>query len=109
MPIGPIGSVTYANQMIFVQAIKQADAQNALHVQHAAALAMQNEKESNVQEVVATEESYQINPDKEHERQKHEEESGANQEQYHHKDDQENQTDTPQESTLEASLLDIKA
>ena len=42
MPIGPIGSVTYANQMMFVQAIKQADAQNALHVQHAAALAMQN-------------------------------------------------------------------
>ena len=45
MPVGPIGSVIYANQMIPVQASKQTEVQNALQMQSAVAAALQNEKE----------------------------------------------------------------
>ena len=45
MPISPVGSVIYANQMLAVQAMKQADTQHALILQNSAAVAIENETE----------------------------------------------------------------
>ncbi len=103
MPVGPVGSVIYANQMIPVQASKQTEVQNALQMQSAVAAALQNEKEDEVQDIRPTEETYKIDPEKEHERQRDDEENSA----------EENPTpsdDSEEEiSTLPPRLLDIKA
>ena len=79
--VGPIGNVIYANQMVTVQAGKQMDYLNSLQMQSALAEALQDEKEEVVKEVRPTEESYKIDPENEHERQRDDEESGATQEQ----------------------------
>ena len=105
MPVGPIGSVIYANQMIPVQASKQTEIQNALQMQSAVAAALQNEKEDEVQDVRPAEETYKIDPEKEHERQKNEEEQGATAEEYKRDGKEHDEEDTP----LHVGLLDIKA
>ena len=101
MPVGPIGSVIYANQMIPVQASKQTEVQNALQMQSAVAAALQNEK----QDVRPAEETYKIDPEKEHERQKNEEEQGATAEEYKRDGKEHDEEETP----LHVGLLDIKA
>ncbi len=106
MPVGPIGSVIYANQMIPVQASKQTELQNALEMQSIVAAALQNEKEDEVQEIRPAEESYKIDPEKEHERQKNEEEEGATQEEYK-RDEKERKEE--EKKPLHVGLLDIKA
>lgn len=106
MPVGPVGSVIYANQMIPVQASKQTELQNALEMQSIVAAALQNEKEDEVQEIRPAEESYKIDPEKEHERQKNEEEEGATQEEYK-RDEKERKEE--EKKPLHVGLLDIKA
>jgi len=108
MPVGSIGSVVYTNQMIPVQASKQTEVQNALQMQSAIAAAMQNEKEDEVQDVRPAEETYKIDPEKEHERQKREEESGATEEEYK-RANQEHHDHKEEETPLHVGLLDIKA
>ena len=81
MPVGPIGSVIYANQMVTVQAGKQMDYQNSVQMQSMVAEAMQHEKEEVVEEVRPAEETYKIDPEHEHEREKNDEESGMTEEQ----------------------------
>ena len=108
MPVGSIGSVVYTNQMIPVQASKQTEVQNALQMQSAIAAAMQNEKEDEVQDVRPAEETYKIDPEKEHERQKREEESGATEEEYK-RENQEHHEHKEEETPLHVGLLDIKA
>ncbi len=106
MPVGPVGNVIYANQMIPVQASKQTELQNALEMQSIVAAALQNEKEDEVQEIRPAEESYKIDPEKEHERQKNEEEEGATQEEYK-RDEKERKEE--EKKPLHVGLLDIKA
>lgn len=108
MPVGSIGSVIYTNQMIPVQASKQTEVQNAIQMQSAIAAAMQNEKEDEVQDVRPAEETYKIDPEKEHERQKREEESGATEEEYK-RENKEPKEHAEEEIPLHVGLLDIKA
>lgn len=80
MAIGPIGAHIYVNQNMQVQASKQTDFQNRLEMQNLQAAAVANEKNKEVTEVRPTEETYKIDPENEHEKQKREEESGAKEE-----------------------------
>ncbi len=106
MPVGPVGSVIYANQMIPVQASKQTEHQNALEMQSLVAASLQNEKEDEVQDVRPAEETYKIDPEKEHERQKNEEEQGATEEEYK-RDEKERKEE--EQKPYHVGLLDIKA
>jgi len=110
MAIGPVGNIIYSNQMMHVQASKQNDYQNSIQMQSVLATALQNEKDEEVQEVRPAEESYRIDPENEHERQKHDEESGATKEQMKQaNENDENEAKEDEEKPLHQGLLDIKA
>ncbi|MDD3342324.1 MAG: hypothetical protein PHR87_01980 [Sulfurospirillaceae bacterium] len=106
MPVGPIGSVIYANQLTTLQASKQGDYQNRVDIQNAAAAALLNEKEDEIQEVRPTEETYRIDPENEHEKQKRDEESGEKEEEIRQEKHAHTQDD---EEPTHLGLLDIKA
>lgn len=108
--VGAIGNVIYANQMVTVQAAKQMDYQNSVQMQSMIAEAMQNEKEEIVEDIRPAEESYKIDPENEHEHQKHEEESGATQEQMKQEEELAEQS-VPEEDTsvIHEGHLDVKA
>ncbi len=110
MAVGPVGNIIYSNQMMHVQASKQNDYQNSIQMQSVLATALQNEKDEEVQEVRPAEESYRIDPENEHERQKHDEESGATKEQMKQaNENDENEAKEDEEKPLHQGLLDIKA
>ncbi len=110
MAVGPVGNIIYSNQMMHVQASKQNDYQNSIQMQSVLASALQNEKDEEVQEVRPAEESYRIDPENEHERQKHDEESGATKEQMKQaNENDENEAKEDEEKPLHQGLLDIKA
>ncbi|MBP1681208.1 MAG: hypothetical protein H6Q35_1547 [Proteobacteria bacterium] len=108
--IGSIGNVIYANQMIPVQAGKQMDYLNSVQMQSALAEAMQNEKEEVIEEVRPAEESYKIDPENEHERQKHDEESGATEEQMKQEEHEAHLVEEEEEvPAVHDGHLDVKA
>ncbi len=76
MGISPIGGIIYTNQNMQVPASKQIDFQNKLDLQNVMAAEVLNEKEKEIEEVRPTEESYKIDPEKEHEKERHDEEAG---------------------------------
>ena len=80
MAVSPVGAMIYTNQNMNAAAVKQTDFQNRLDMQNVAAMASSNEKNKEIEEVRPTEETYKIDPEKEHEKQKKEEESGAKEE-----------------------------
>lgn len=45
MPVGPVGSIIYANQVMHLQAVKQTDYQNSIQMQGVIAASMTKEKE----------------------------------------------------------------
>lgn len=106
MPVGPIGNVIYANQVMHLQASKQNDLQNSIQMQSAIASAMTQEKEEEVADVRPAEETYKIDPEKEHQKEKEDEESGAKQEQMRQV---EHEQEEDEEAPLHVGLLDIKA
>ncbi len=105
MAISPLGSVIYTNQSVTAAATKQTAVQNRNEMQSVMASAIANEKEEVVKEVRPTEETYKIDPEKEHQKQKNEEESGAKEEETtkdtKHKHLKQSEEDTP------TSILDI--
>jgi hypothetical protein len=111
MPVGSIGNVIYANQMVTVQAGKQMDYQNSVQMQSAIASAMQNEKEEIIEDVRPTEETYKIDPEHEHEHQRREEENGASEEQMKQKEELAEHHETKEEEVpaVHDGHLDIKA
>jgi len=80
MPVGPVGAMIYTNQNMNAAAVKQTDFQNRLDMQNVAAMASSNEKNKEIEEVRPTEETYKIDPEKEHQKEKNEEETGAKEE-----------------------------
>jgi len=80
MAITPLGGVIYANQNMQIPASKQIDFQNKLDLQNVMAAEVLNEKEKEIEEVRPTEESYKIDPENEHEKEKNDEESGEKEE-----------------------------
>lgn len=106
MPVGPIGNVIYANQLMTLQASKQGDHQNRVDMQNVMAAAMLNEKEDEVNEIRPTEETYRIDPENEHEKQKHDEESGEKEEEIRRESKEHSKEE---EVAPKIGLLDIKA
>lgn len=76
MAITPLGGVIFANQNMQIPAAKQIDFQNKLDLQNVMAAEVLNEKEKEVEEIRPTEESYKIDPQNEHEKEKQDEQSG---------------------------------
>jgi len=106
MAISPVGAMIYTNQNMNAAAVKQTDFQNRLDMQNVAAMASSNDKGKEVREIRPTEETYKIDPEKEHQKQKNEEETGAKEEETtkdtkHKHLKQSDDDDTP------TSLLDI--
>ena len=106
MPVGPVGSVIYANQVMYLQASKQMDHQHSIEMQNVLAAAIVNEKENEVGDVKPAEETYKIDPEKEHQRETHDEESGAMEEQMKQ---EKHEKEEDEEKPLHVGLLDIKA
>lgn len=77
MAVTPIGNMIYVNQNMQVSASKQTDFQARLDAQNLAANEASNEKEKDIQEVRPTEETYKVDPEKEHEKDKKEQEQEA--------------------------------
>jgi hypothetical protein len=105
MGISPIGGVIYANQNMQVPAAKQIDFQSKLDLQNVMAAELLNEKEKEVEEVRPTEETYKIDPEHEHEREKKDEESGEKENEEKLMSKAEKQIKEKKQST---HLLDIK-
>ena len=106
MAISPLGGVIYANQNMQVPAAKQIDFQNRLDLQNVVAAELLNEKEKEVEEVRPTEESYKIDPEHEHEREKKDEESGEKKEE--EKMVEKIAKKNKKEKVISKHLLDIK-
>ena len=106
MPVGPVGNVIYANQVMHLQASKQSDHQNSIEMQGVIAASMTKEKENEIEDVRPAEETYKIDPEKEHQRETDDEESGVmNERTKQEKHEKEDDEDKP----LHVGLLDIKA
>ena len=108
MAIGPLGSVIHTNQNMVAAASKQNDFQNRQELQNVAATTVANEKDKEIKEVRPPEETYKIDPEKEHEKQKKEEESGAKEEETtkdtKHKHLKESEDDDTSQSKLDITV-----
>ncbi len=76
MAISSLGGVIFANQNMQIPASKQIDFQNKFDLQNVVAAKLLNDKDKEVGEVKPTEETYKIDPDKEHEKEENDENSG---------------------------------
>lgn len=106
MAISPVGAMIYTNQNMNAAAVKQTDFQNRLDMQNVAAMATSNEKDKEVREIRPTEETYKIDPEKEHQKQKNEEETGAKEEETT-RDTQHKHLKQNDDDDSPTSLLDI--
>lgn len=106
MAITPVGGMVYANQGMQAPATQQAEFQQRLDAQNSAAMVATNEEQKEIEEVRPTEESYEVDPEKEHEQQKHDEEAGAEEEQILSKKNENDDEVISLES--DEHLLDIK-
>ena len=69
MAVSPVGNAIYVNQNMHVAASKQNDQLNRFEIQNFYAANAANEKDKVIQQVRPTEESHEINPDKEQNKQ----------------------------------------
>ncbi len=105
MAITPVGGMVYANQNMQAPATKQADFQQRLEAQTSAAMVASNEEKKEIEEVRPTEETYELDPDREHEKEKSDEEAGAEEEQMYSKN---HKREHEEDEEGEHHLLDIK-
>jgi regulator of protease activity HflC (stomatin/prohibitin superfamily) len=104
MEVTPTSNITHVHQNTLVASTKQADFQNRLDVQNNAIQESLKEKEKEVEEIRPTEETYRIDPEKEHER-NHKEQEGEAYEAL--AENEEDKSDKSQNSG-ETRLLDIR-
>ena len=76
MAVTPLHNIIFVNQNMNVAASNQTSQFNRFDIQQAAAQALANEKEKRIEETRPAEESYKIDPEKEHQRQEAREEAG---------------------------------
>ncbi len=76
MALSSLGGVIFANQNLQIPASKQIDFQNKFDLQNVVAAKLLNDKDKEVGEVKPAEETYKIDPNKEHEKEKSDENSG---------------------------------
>jgi hypothetical protein len=80
MAITQLHGILFANQNMQVAASKQIDLQGRVDFQNIAAAAAANEKSREIEETRPTEEGKNINPDREHNKERADEEAGAKEE-----------------------------
>ena len=88
MAVGPVGSVIYTNQNMNVAASKQNDHQNRIELQNVINSPLSEEKKE-VKAIRPTEETYKIDPENEHEKDKHKQEENNQDEEIESQKDEE--------------------
>lgn len=107
MAISPVGGMIYANQNMQAPATQQAEFQQRLDAQNTAAMVASNEEKKEVEEIRPTEETYEMDPEREHEKEKNDEEAGAEEEQVLLEQDNDEDMDFIDPDSQD-HLLDIK-
>ena len=105
MAIGPIGAINYANQAMPAQTKIQANFQNRLDMQSSVAAAIQEDDKKEIEDIRPSEESYKIDPENEHEKEKQDEQSGEKEKEAEFLDKIEKSAKNKKSTT---HLLDIK-
>ena len=110
MAVGPIGAIAYANQAMPAQTKMQANFQNRIDMQSEVATAIQDADKKEIEDIRPTEETYLIDPDREHEKDR------SNQEQSRRENKEKKQSDAEAEAEEEEVAwaatqkhIDIKA
>ena len=115
MAVTPLGNTIFINQNVNMVSNKVADIQNRFDLQNLAAASLASDEKQEVSEVRPTEETYKIDPQNEHEKQKGRQEQGelASEQKGENSDDDENSeervaaNDFPQASPV-FQHLDLK-
>ena len=76
MAVTPLGNTIFINQNVNMVSSKVADVQNRFDLQNLAAASLASDEKQEVSEVRPTEETYKIDPENEHEKQKGRQEQG---------------------------------
>jgi len=76
MAVTPLGNTIFINQNVNMVSNKVADVQNRFDLQNLAAASLASDEKQEVSEVRPTEETYKIDPQNEHEKQKGRQEQG---------------------------------
>ncbi len=106
MAVGPIGAIAYANQAMPAQTKMQANFQNRIDMQNEVATAIQDADKQEIEDIRPTEETYLIDPDREHEKDR------SNQEQSRGERREKKEDNTEEEETVQVVTqkhIDIKA
>ena len=114
MAVTPLGNTIFINQNVNMVSNKVADVQNRFDLQNLAAASLANDEKQEVSEVRPTEETYKIDPENEHEKQKGKQEQGefASEQKGENSDDEDSEehvaaNDFPQASPV-FQHLDLK-
>ena len=78
MAVGPIGNAIFVNQQTATVASVQGNQNNRFDLQNVMAQAATNEKDEKVMEVRPTEENYEVDEDREHQKNEADQESKRN-------------------------------
>lgn len=110
MSITPIGNTTFVNQNAPVASQVQANNQARFDMQAALATKLAGEQDNEVQQVRPTEETYRIDPQNQHEKEKGEQEAEAFEQEtrQNNKADEDSVEDLQTQSADEGHMLDIK-
>lgn len=110
MAISPVAGMVYANQGMQAPATTQAEFQNRLDAQTAAAMVASQEEKAKVEEIRPTEESYLIDPENEHEKDKADQEQEEQSEEETEEEEEEKKEvkQLAPDEIEEDFLLDIK-
>ncbi len=111
MPISSLDAITYANQNMQVAASKQTDYRGRIDFQNVIAAARINEKTNAVTDVDDLLESVEIDPQKEHNRERAEEETGEKEQETlaHYKNIRKRASEDELYESLPYHILDIRA
>lgn len=108
MAISPIAGAIYANQVAPQASVIQADQQAKIDMQNAMAAALANEKNKEITEVRATEETYHVDPDNEHEKEKSSQEQSEKNSENSENSELENSENSKPKGYEHAELLSAK-
>ena len=106
MPLTQLDAINFVNQNMNVAASRQIDLQGRIDFQNMIAAASVNNKTKEIEETRATEEGKEIDPNREHNKERSEEEAGAKKEETTIKFNDKKIEEVEAQTT---HLLDIKA
>ena len=101
--VGPIGNTIHVNQQMATVASDKNAQLNRLDLQNVAAAAAANDKNKEIMEVRPTEETHEVDPDREHTKKEAEQETSENEEPSREEEEQQSLT-----GNSSRHILDIK-